>query len=216
MISRSALRILLIAAPTLVLSCTLALSACGSLFKSKTPPPSVYLLSARGKSAGEAIAADLAVLKPKVRSGLNDDRIAALYPDRRLDYYAGAKWSGSLDDVVQDLAVQEFHAHANLRSVVGDSSPFASGYWLEIEVLDFQAEYAAGGGAPVIHVRLLGRIGKSGDRRELVHFEAVTQEAAGADRLGAIVAAYEHAANAALEQIIVDTTGALTANLEGR
>jgi ABC-type uncharacterized transport system auxiliary subunit len=216
MISRSARRILPIAAPTLVLSCTLALSACGSLFKSSTPPPSVYLLSASGKNSGEPIAADLAVLKPKVRSGLNDDLIAALYPDRRLDNYAGAKWSGSLDDVVQDLAVQEFHAHANLRSVVGDSSLFASGYWLEIEVLDFQAEYAAGGGAPVIHVRLLGRIGKSGDRRELAHFEAVAQEAAGADRMGAIVAAYERAANAALEEIVVDTSGALTANLEGR
>jgi ABC-type uncharacterized transport system auxiliary subunit len=217
-ISCRALKILLgNAAPlALALSCAAALSACGSLFQSKTPAPSVYLLSARGNASGQALAADLAVLKPKVRPGLNGDRIAALYPDRRLDYYAGAKWGGSLDEVVQDLAVQEFHSHASLRSVVGDSSPFASGYWLELEVLDFQAEYAAGGGAPRIRVRLLCRIGKSGDRREFAHFEAGADQAAAADRLGAIVAAYEQAANAALEQIIADTTGALTANLEGR
>jgi ABC-type uncharacterized transport system auxiliary subunit len=218
MISRGALRIMSKVGPVLALalSCAVTLSACGSLFKSKTAPPQVYLLSARGKDTAAPIAADLAVLKPTVRPGLNVDRIAALYPDRRLDYYAGAKWSGSLDDVLQDLAVQEFHAHADLRSVVGDSAPFVSGYWLQIEVLDFQAEYAAGGGAPVVHVRLLGRIGKSGDGLELAHFEAGSGQAAAANRLGAIVAAYEQAANAALEQIIMDTTGALTANLEGR
>jgi ABC-type uncharacterized transport system auxiliary subunit len=217
-ISRRAQRISLKSAPAfaLALSCAVTLSACGSLFKSKTPPPSVYLLSARGNVSRQELAADLAVLKPKVRPGLNGDRIAALYPDHRLDYYAGAQWSGSLDEVVQDLAVQEFHSHASLRSVVGDSSPFASGYWLEIEVLDFQAEYSAAGGSPSVRVRLLCRIGKSGDRREFAHFEAGAQQAAGADRLGAIVAAYEQAANAALEQIIVDTTAALTANLEGR
>jgi len=47
--------------------------------------------------------------------------------------------------------VQALHARARLRTVSGDSSVFASAYWLEIEVMDFQAEYASGVTAPTIH-----------------------------------------------------------------
>ena len=96
-----------------------------------------------------------------------------LYPDRRLDYFADARWSGPLGDVLQDFTVQEFHSRTHLRTVNGDASVFASAYWLEIEVTDFQAEYTAGRRRrPRSHVHLLARIGNSGDRRILGQFEA--------------------------------------------
>ncbi len=73
-------------------------------------------------------------------------------------YFAGARWSGPLDEVVQDLALQAFRARANLRNVHADASAFGSGYWLEIDVADFQAEYSArrSAAAPTVHVHLLG------------------------------------------------------------
>jgi len=89
------------------------------------------------------------VIRPRVRAGLDTDRIAALYPDRRLEYFADARWSGPLDEVIQQLVVQQFHATANLRNVSVEASVFASNYWLEIEVADFQAEYSAGAAPPV-------------------------------------------------------------------
>jgi cholesterol transport system auxiliary component len=193
----------------LVLSCGLA--ACtGSLFQSKTAPPTVYLLSAgTGSPAATAtpvtLAVDLAILKPKVRTGLESDRIAALYPDRHLDYFADSRWSGPLGDALQDLAVQEFHAHANLARVSGDASVFASAYWLEIEVLDFQAEYTSAAAAPTVHVHLLARIGDSGDRRVLGQFEANARRPAAENRLGAIVEAYAQAADSALGEIAAST-----------
>ena len=100
----------LLAMPVAIAACT------GSLFQTKVKPPTVYLLSA-GSDAPSSTAAgdlaaglpvDLAILKPRVRAGLESDRIAALYPDRRLDYFADARWSGPLDEVLQDLAVQIF------------------------------------------------------------------------------------------------------------
>jgi ABC-type uncharacterized transport system auxiliary subunit len=133
-----------------------------------------------------------------------------------LDYYADARWSGVLDEVVQDLAVQAFHAHANLRNVSSDASAFASGYWLEIEVVDFQAEYAAGAAAPTIHVHFLARIGTTAERRVLGRFEASASQAADDNRLATIVAAYARAADTALAKIAADTSDALTANLERR
>jgi ABC-type uncharacterized transport system auxiliary subunit len=197
----------------------MALGGCaGSLFKTQVAPPTLYLLSAEaavvpGEPSGAANA-DLAVLKPRVRAGLDTDRIAALYPDRHLDYFADARWSGPLDEVIQDLVVQMFHSRAGLRNVSGDASAFASAYWLEIEVADFQAEYAAGSStdaaAPTVRVHFLARIGSSGERRIIARFEAEARQPAASNRMSAIVDAYDRAANQALTQIAADCLAALT------
>jgi cholesterol transport system auxiliary component len=185
----------------------LALAACGGLFKNKIPPPTMYLLSAAAKSTasdappGKTSPVDLAVLRPRVRAGLDTDRIAALYPDRRMDYFANVRWSGPLDEVVQDLAVQEIHVNPGLNNVSGDSSVFASAYWLEIEIADFQAEYPASGGAPTVHVRLQARLGSSSDRRVIARFEPNIYEPAADNRMSAIVDAYNRAADKALSEI---------------
>jgi ABC-type uncharacterized transport system auxiliary subunit len=195
---------------------TLALAGCGgSFFQTKAAPPKMYLLSAPKPAvaavseAAPQIPADLAVLKPRVRAGLDTDRIAALYPDRRLEYFADARWSGTLDEVIQELAVQEFHSTAKLRNVSADTSAFASAYWLEIEVSDFQAEYSASAAAPSVHVRFLARLGSSTSRQILARFEASAQEAAADNRLSAIIDAYNRAADKALAELVADTAAAL-------
>jgi ABC-type uncharacterized transport system auxiliary subunit len=190
----------------------LALSACtGSFFKSSAPATSTYLLSAKADAQPGAVAipADLTVLSPRVRTGLNNDRIAALYPDRRLDYFAAARWSGPLDEVVQDLALQAFHGR--FRNVGTDTSAFRGGYWLELEVVDFQAEYAGSAPAagPTVHVHLHARVGNGIDRHVLGEFDADARQAAAENRLAAVVAAYEVAAQQALDQIVEQSTQTL-------
>jgi cholesterol transport system auxiliary component len=192
------------------------LAACaGSLFKNKTPPPTMYMLRATPSTvaadpAGKSLPSDLAVLRPRVRAGLDTDRIAALYPDRRMDYFADVRWSGPLDEVLQDLAVQQFHANPGLRNVSAEASVFGSTYWLEIEVADFQAEYSAAGGAPTVHVHLQARIGNSGDRHVLGRFEPDVREAAADNRMSAIVDAYNRAADNALAEIAEGVARTLT------
>jgi cholesterol transport system auxiliary component len=195
-----------------------ALAACtGSLFRSKAAPPTVYVLSAELPSPGAAtIAADLAVLKPRLRTGLESDRIAVLYPDRRLDYFADARWSGPLGDVLQDFALREFHSRTHLRSVTGDTSVLTNGYWLEIEALDFQAEYTAASAPPTVRVHLLVRIGDSGYRRILGRFEAEARQQATENRLSAIVDAYARAADTALAEIATRTDETLAKASEPR
>jgi ABC-type uncharacterized transport system auxiliary subunit len=209
----------------------LCLAACtGSLFRSHATA-TAYMLSAGPASHAEPVPAaggpapgapaaeipvDLAVLKPKARPGLESDRIAVLYPDRRLDYFADARWSGTLGEVLQDLAVQEFHFHAQLHTVSGDASVFASAYWLEIEVTDFQAEYGSGATAPTVRVHFLARIGSSGDRRILGQFAASAQQPATENRLTAIVDAYARAADAAMTDIVAQAAGVLAKSSEAR
>jgi ABC-type uncharacterized transport system auxiliary subunit len=202
-----------------VLLPALCLAACtGSLFQSKAAPPAVFLLSpvAGSPTLATTIPVDLTVLKPRMRPGLESDRIAVLYPDRHLDYFAGARWSGPLAEVLQDLAVQEFRDHANLRSVGGDASVFPSAYWLEIEVADFQAEYPSAAAAPSVHVHYLARLGSSGNRRILGQFEADVRQPAAANRLSAIVDAYAHAADAAWVEIVAHADEAFAKISEAR
>jgi cholesterol transport system auxiliary component len=197
----------------------LALSGCtGSLFKSKEPPQSVYMLTAAlataPAGAGAPIPVDLTVLRPQVRPGLDSTLIEALYPDRRLDHFAGAHWSGPLDEVLQDLAVQAFRADARVQNVHTDASAFGTGYWLEMDVTDFQAEYsgpkAAGdSGPPTVHVHLVARLGTSGERRVVGQLEADVREPAADNRLTAIVQAFNRAASAALAKIVADTNQTL-------
>jgi cholesterol transport system auxiliary component len=190
------------------------LSACGgSLFQTKAAPPTMYVLSAPPKPAAgppaQPIAADLSILKPHSRPGLSTDRIAALYPDRRLDYFADVRWSASLDQVIQYMAVQEFHLSGALRNVSTDASMFPGTYWLEIEVTDFQAEYAAPGAAPTVRVQMQVRLGLAADRQVLARFEAQAQQAATDNRMSAIVDAYTVAADQAFGQIVAGVTEAL-------
>ncbi|HTV98524.1 MAG TPA: ABC-type transport auxiliary lipoprotein family protein [Steroidobacteraceae bacterium] len=189
----------------------LSLGACsGSFFRSHAPPPTTFLLSVKPQGASSVMPAEVTVVMPRVRTGLDTDRIAALYPDHRLDYFAGARWSGPLDEVVQDLAMQALRGR--FRNVRTDTSAFTAGYWVEIEVVDFQAEYAASSGSgapPTAHVRLLGRVGTADDRRLLGEFEADAREPAASNHLSAIVAAYNEAAAAALAKVAVDTAAAL-------
>jgi len=209
----------------------ICLAACtGSLFQSKVKPPTVYWLSAgaespaRGAPAADppatgtpaaAIPVDLAILKPRMRPGLESDRIAVLYPDRHLDYFADARWSGPLGEVFEDLAVQEFRSHANLRTVRGDASVFGGSYWVEIEVTDFQAEYTSAA-APTVRVQLLARLGGAGDRRILGQFTANARQPAAENRLTSIVEAFAHAADAALAEIAAQAEGTLAKASETR
>ncbi len=188
----------------------------GSLFQSKAAAPTVFQLSAgaRGVAAPSApvIPVGLAVLKPTLSPGLDVDRIAILYPDRRLEYFADARWSGPLGEVLQDLAVQVLHARVNLRTVSADTSVFMSAYWLEITATDFQAEYTPAASAPTVHVHLIARIGDSSDRHLLGRFEADVRQAAAENRLTAIVDAYARAADAALDEIAAEAAATLNKN----
>jgi cholesterol transport system auxiliary component len=195
----------------------LSLAGCGgSLFRSHAPAATTYQLSVALPPVAAPIAADLSVPAPRVRSGLDNDRIAALYPDRRLDYFAAARWSGPLDEMLLDMTLQAFRGTGALRNVDSDASAFRGGYWLEIDVVDFQAEYPETiGEAPTVHVHLVGRIG-GGDRHLLGDIDVETRQRAANNRLTAVIDAYNQAADQALGKIVAETSETLRRNLESR
>jgi cholesterol transport system auxiliary component len=201
------------ALPAIVTSALLASGCFSGAFDSDVPQRGVYVITAQAPTPSEAapLAVDLIVARPSARPGLDTDRIAVLNADRRLDYYAGGRWGAEADVVVQDLLVESLRNTGRLRTVQGDVSAFSADYVLQSELNDFQAEYSAGSGDPVVRVTLECTLGRVKDRRSLSVFTATATAPAADNTLGAVVAAFESAYRQAATTAVNETLTALSA-----
>jgi ABC-type uncharacterized transport system auxiliary subunit len=190
----------------------LATGCTSGAFDSDLPFRQVYMIAAPA-ATGEigTVAADVTVSRPTVKPGLDTDRIAVLYPDRRLDYYAGSRWGGSTDLVVQSLLIDTLRRQAGMRNVHGDASLFAGEFVLQADVTHFQAEYSGSGGPPQVNVELVISIGKVPDRRPLAAFTARGTAQADSNTLGSVVSAFESAYAQAAKTVVDRTVSAIAA-----
>jgi cholesterol transport system auxiliary component len=196
--------------PFLVIALTLAGCASG-VFKSERPPAQLYVISA-GESAtpaAQVLPVDLAVARPLPRPGLDTERIAVRYADRRFDYYATARWGAEAADVVQNLLIDSMRASGGLRTVHGHLSSFSSQYVLETELRDFQAEYAQEGDLPTVRVTLVCTVGRVRDRAPLATFTSSAAVRAQDNSQRAVVAAFESAYREVGAKVVSETLAAL-------
>jgi len=86
----------------------------------------------------------IAVPKPELPAGLDTERIA-LYLDQghRLDYYADAKWSARLDDLLQDFLIEKVRQRLPGKIVGTPDLGASARYKLAIKVTEFGPVYAA-------------------------------------------------------------------------
>ena len=111
--------------------------------------------------------------------------------------------------MVRSLLIESLRNGAGLRGVQADSSAFGAQYLLQTEIADFQAEYAAAGDVPTVHVQLIVTLGRYSDRRPLTSFAADARVAAESNSLGAVVAAFEKACDEASLRIIDEVRATL-------
>ena len=135
-----------------------ALALTGCIFppragKNKTTP-SIYTLhpplSGNQQSSMPAKAAMVVLVpKPELPKGFDTERITLLFErSRRLDYYADAKWSARLDDLLQDFIVQMVrHFFSGQVAVTTDASA-AVHHKLTVKITDFQPVYQATADSP--------------------------------------------------------------------
>lgn len=199
----------------LLLGLTLGLAGCLSAgLHSKEPPQQQYLLSwpaPTGDTAGLAAptaavsasldaARSLQVLVPTTAPGLAGDGIALLRPAGQLDYYSGARWGASAPQMLQTLAIQALRQRGRFSLVQSDSAAFEAGWVLQLELTHFEADYA-GDAAPTIRVAMVGTLGQRSDRRAVLTLSLQTSAQATANRMSAVVAAFQAASTEALRQL---------------
>lgn len=189
----------------------LGLTGCSGLLHSTAPPLQLYMLqSPENAAAGPAATApapasaprahapSLRISRPLPAPGLNTDRIALLRPGSRLDYYAGARWSGPLSDVVSDLELAVFRSDATWRAVADDRSGFNTDYLLQTSIERFTAVYATETGPPLIHVDLHCLLIRRSDGSLVGSFALGASAMAAENRLASVVAAFSQAAQQAM------------------
>jgi cholesterol transport system auxiliary component len=188
-----------------------ALAAC-STFQTHEAAPVIYTLrAAPAAAAPAAVDATLVIARPAARPGLDTERMAVRLPDRRLDAYAGARWSAPLPRLVEALLLDSFRGAGGWRTVVTEQSAFPGRYLLQTEILDFAADYAAGGGAPLVRVALRGELGLATERRLVASIEGRGEARADADRQRDVAAAFETAAAAAIAELVAAADAAAVA-----
>ena len=174
----------------------LVLAGCGSLFESELPVPTRYVIAP--PPAAEAIVespasqTDLAIGRPDVAPGLDSERIAVLR-GHELDYYRGALWGGTVTDTVQAFMVAALQDQKRFRSVAAEQARIAGHYILDIEVRDFQSEYASAGALPVARVTLVGRLIRIADRRLVGTISGTASQQARENRLSSVAEAFQTA-----------------------
>ena len=190
----------------------LLLAACFSGLNSKSPTQQRYVLQLPATQTAETTASaapaapaapavgTLQVMRPSAAPGLASEGIAVLRPGARLDYYSNARWAADAPSALQNLVIESLRQAGRFTMVEAEGGPFASQYLLSLDLTHFEARYGADG-APTIEVELVASLGRRSDRSMLRTLTAHGSVPAGADRMQAVIAAFEQATGEALAQI---------------
>jgi ABC-type uncharacterized transport system auxiliary subunit len=116
---------------SLALLSMLLVGCSGSLFQSKLPTITVYVLmpapSPSSEPSSVMVNADVAVGHPIVAPGLDTERIAVLR-GHVLDYYAGASWGATASVVMQSFLIGSLQNQHLFRGVATEDARVASDY----------------------------------------------------------------------------------------
>lgn len=184
------------------------LAGCGGGLRSNEPVDQIYVLRAAPAGTGAAaVAGVLAVPRPQVQPGLDTDRVALVRGGNELDYFAGSRWGEPLSRVVTALVVQSMSGAGGFTSVVESGrSGVTSDFELLLTVRRFEADYT-GGAVPVAQVAFDCVLAAGVPRRVLGRCDAAASVPADENRMAAVVAALERAAQQAVGEMRTSAAG---------
>ncbi len=194
-----------------------SLAGCTGLFHSNARPDQVYFLRATAAPKGAAdpgpVAASLRFNRPTVGPGLDSEQIVLVQADRRISFFVASRWAAPTSYMVDMLAVEKLRRSGLWQSVADSASLFPADYVLQVTVRRFEADYTGGNAAPDVHVVLDCLVGKREGREVIASFLAEGSAPASTNKLSAVVAAFEAAANGAVDSLSAQTLDAVRASM---
>jgi cholesterol transport system auxiliary component len=187
-------------------------AACSGGLRSNDPASQTYILRIHAPQAPNVTrpaTASLQVALPAPAPGLHSERIVLVRPDYRMSYFAASQWAAELPHLVESLAIERLRATGEWAAVIDSDSAMASDYFLQISIRRFEAEYTSDAAPPTAQVVFDCAIGRRADRTLVASFTAQGAATASANRVGAVVAAFEEAANTALSELATDSAAAV-------
>ena len=164
-------------------------------------PPQLYRFGGADTAVSGPVAAgalNIYLSNLRMDPAAEGDRLLAL-TGTEASYIAQSRWVAPAQDLMIAAAERAFD-RVGLR-LVRRGQPIGPDLSLTLEVPTFEARYENGGdAAPVVVVEMRAAL-VSGTAREVIGEYATTvRQPAGANRVGAIVAAYDQAVRQALDQ----------------
>jgi cholesterol transport system auxiliary component len=191
-----------------------ALNGCSGLFHSNARPAQVYYLKATPIPPGAApVAASLRFNRPTTSPGLDSAEIVTLQTDRRMSFFLASRWPAPTSYMVEMLAVEKLRRSSLWESVADSNSSWPSDYVLQVVIRNFEADYSSGSVNPEVHVVLDCVIGKREGREVIASFLAEGSAKASANKMSAVVPAFETVANAALDSMANQALDAIRGSL---
>ncbi len=179
------------------------LAGCGSLLETTLPAPQSYVLrlAPGAVNVSESPAGSVLVLRPEPGPGLDSNRIMLLRSEKRLDSFAASLWAAPAPDMMESLLLDALRRGGGFSNVFDDRAPYPPQYTLRVTLRRFEADYTSGNGPPTVYVTLDATLGRHRDRTLLASFTAEGSARAAEDRMGPVVAAFEAAATAAVNDV---------------
>ena len=167
------------------------------------PPPILYRLTPKSTFDQELpkVVWQLELEVPFANAGLATTRIALLPNRTELEYYARASWTDRAPNMVQSLMVESFENSGRIVGVGRESVPLRADYLLMTDLREFQAEYFHGG-LPKIHVSINAKLVRARDRTIIGSKNFSAKVDAEADRLDAIIGAFDEAAGKVFKRLV--------------
>ncbi len=199
----------------------LSVAGCSGL-RSSTQATMTYQLRAAaapapaGASAAQSrlLSASLQVLPLIASPGLDTDAIVLTAPDHRLDQYAASRWAAPLPKMLGNLTVDTLRSRAVLAAVHDDAAPFPSDYVLRIAIRRFDADYGNdSSSAPTATVVFDCSVGTRSERKLLATFVAQASVPAAANRMAAVISAFDKATREALGVLADQAVAAISVDM---
>ena len=194
---------MILARRSFLLLSTAGLAGCG-LVPDVNKPLTLYGLKPKLSLSQQPakVGWQLVVAEPAAERDIDTTRIALSRTANVIEYFADGNWSDTAPKMVQAKLIEAFESTNAIVAVGRDAAGLRADYILQSDLRDFQADYTAGGAAPVAHVRLIAKLVQMPDRRITRTVSADTSAPASAKDMGAIVIAFEQALGRAFSQIV--------------
>jgi cholesterol transport system auxiliary component len=126
-----------------------------------------------------------------------------------MSYYSGSQWAAELPLLVEELAIERLRGTGGWDAVHNSVSAIHSEYFLQITIRRFEAQYTTQAAPPTARVIFDCEIGQRASRTLLGSFAVEGAAVASTNRVSAVVAAFEQAANAALTDLVAKSIAAV-------
>lgn len=179
----------------LLLAITAGGCSTGGLLTSTEPQQTMYTLRpvASKGAAPDMSARIVEITSPSLPPGMDGDRIALFFDGgRKVDYYAGARWSSGLDALIQDFTRRTASAALPYIVAVTPDQGIDADYKLQMKVNEFQPVYDGDvGAAPMLKVNVEFTLIRNASETIVTSFRLSSSQPAPDNRLDAITAGLE-------------------------